>query len=204
MTIGPPLKTILDSPGLQLDGFIAPGHVSTVIGTRPYDFMARDYGKPVVVTAFEPIDILHATVMLVRQLREGRCEVENQYTRVVRREGNRACARRARRDDGVARHVRVARPRLDRAAARSSCGPSWPGGTPRLASSCRAARVEDPKACQCGEVLVGAIKPWECKVFGTACTPERPIGTCMVSSEGACAAYYNYGRLAKRRERVPA
>ena len=88
MTIGPPLRAILDSPGLQLDAFIAPGHVSTVIGTRPYDFISRDYGKPVVVTAFEPLDILHATVMIARQLREGRCDVENQYTRVVRRDGN--------------------------------------------------------------------------------------------------------------------
>ena len=88
VTIGPPLKAILDSPGLRLDGFIAPGHVSTVIGTRPYDFIVSGYGKPVVVTAFEPVDILQAAVMLLRQLRDGRCEVENQYTRVVRRDGN--------------------------------------------------------------------------------------------------------------------
>jgi hydrogenase expression/formation protein HypD len=203
VTIAPPLRAILDSPGLLLEAFIAPGHVSTVIGTRPYDFIVRDYGKPVVVTAFEPIDILQAVVMLLRQLREGRCEVENQYTRVVRRDGNpRALAAidetMELRDtfewrglgwiEGSALQLRPAFAEWD-AEARFEL----PG-----------ARIEGPKACQCGEVLIGAIKPWECRVFGTACTPERPIGTCMVSSEGACAAYYNYGRLARRREPAPA
>ena len=203
VTIGPPLRAILDSPGLRLEAFIAPGHVSTVIGTRPYDFIVREYGKPVVVTAFEPIDILQATIMLVRQLREGRCEVENQYTRVVRRGGNpRALA--ALEETMELRETfewrglgwieqSALKLRTEFAAWDAEARFELPGD-----------RVEDPKACQCGEVLIGAIKPWECKVFGTACTPERPIGTCMVSSEGACAAYYNYGRLARRREPAPA
>jgi hydrogenase expression/formation protein HypD len=203
VTIGPPLKAILDSPGLRVDGFIAPGHVSTVIGTRPYDFIVRDYRKPVVVTAFEPLDILQAVVMLLRQLGEGRCEVENQYTRVVTRDGNpRALAAIEEtmelRDTfewrglgWIERSALRIRPEL--AAWDAEARFELPGG-----------RLEDPKACQCGEVLVGAIKPWECRVFGTACTPERPIGTCMVSSEGACAAYYAYGRLETRRERVRA
>ena len=166
-----------------------------MIGTRPYDFIVRDYGKPVVVTAFEPIDILHATVMLVRQLREGRCEVENQYTRVVRRDGN-------------PRALAALEETMELRDTFEWRGLGW---IERSALKLRAefaewdaearfelpgTRIDDPKACQCGEVLIGAIKPWECKVFGTACTPERPIGTCMVSSEGACAAYYNYGRLA--------
>src|SRR5205085_2782351 len=117
-----PLKAILESRDLRLDGFLGPGHVSTVIGNRPYRFVPKVYGKPLVTAGFEPLDMLQSIVMLCHQLNEGRCEVENQYTRAVPEEGN---------------------------------------------------------------------------VFGTACTPETPIGTCMVSSEGACAAYYNYGRFAK-------
>ena len=203
VTIAPPLRAILDSPGLRLDALIAPGHVSTVIGTRPYDFIVEDYGKPVVVTAFEPLDILQATLMLLRQLRDGRCEVENQYTRVVRREGN-------------PRALAALEETMELRETFEWRGLGW---IPRSALKLRPEladwdaevrfelpgnRVDDPKACQCGEVLTGAIKPWECRVFGTACTPERPIGTCMVSSEGACAAYYNYGRHARPRETVHA
>ena len=203
VTIGPPLQAILDSPGVRIDGFIAPGHVSTVVGTRPYDFIVSDYHKPVVVTAFEPLDILQSVVMLLRQLRDGRCEVENQYTRVVRRDGNpRALA--------VLEETMELRETFEwrglgwiaRSALRLR--PEFAEWDAEVRFELPGRRVEDPKACQCGEVLTGAIKPWECKVFGTACTPERPIGTCMVSSEGACAAYYNYGRVIREREHVPA
>jgi hydrogenase expression/formation protein HypD len=195
VTIGPPLRAILDSPGLRLDAFIAPGHVSTVIGTRTYDFIVRDYGRPVVVTAFEPLDILQAVVMVLRQFRDRRCEVENQYTRVVRRDGNpRAIA-------AIEETMELAETFewrglgwIERSGLRLR--PEFADWDAEARFELPGNRVEDPKACQCGEVLVGAIKPWECKVFGTACTPERPIGTCMVSAEGACAAYYNYGRLA--------
>jgi hydrogenase expression/formation protein HypD len=194
VTIGPPLKAILDSPGLRLDAFIAPGHVSTVIGTRTYDFIVRDYARPVVVTAFEPLDILQAVVMVLRQLRDRRCEVENQYTRVVRRDGNpRAIA-------AIEETMELGETFewrglgwIERSGLRLR--PEFADWDAEARFELPGNRVEDPKACQCGEVLVGAIKPWECKVFGTACTPERPIGTCMVSAEGACAAYYNYGRL---------
>ena len=203
VTIVPPLRTILDSPGLQLDAFIAPGHVSTVIGTRPYEFIPAEYGKPVAVAAFEPIDILHSVVLILRQLREGRCEVENQYTRVVTRDGN-LRAQAAIEETMELRETfewrglgsipeSALRPRPEFAEWDAERRYSLPG-----------VQVADPKACQCGEVLIGAIKPWECRVFGTACTPERPIGTCMVSSEGACAAYYAYGRGAGRRDPVPA
>jgi hydrogenase expression/formation protein HypD len=203
VTIGPPLRAILDSPGLKLDGFIAPGHVSTVIGTRPYDFIVEEYGKPVVVTAFEPLDILQATLMLLRQLRDRRCEVENQYTRVVRRDGNpRALAALEEtmelRDTFEWRGLGW----IEQSALKLR--PEFADWDAEARFELPGARVEDPKACQCGEVLIGAIKPWECRVFGTACTPERPIGTCMVSSEGACAAYYNYGRLARPRDTIPA
>ena len=203
VTIGPPLRAILDSPGLRLDAFIAPGHVSTVVGTRVYDFIVEEYAKPVVVTAFEPLDILQAVVMILRQIRDGRCDVENQYTRVVRRDGN-------------PRAIEALAETMELRDTFEWRGLGWIEGSalklrPEFARwdaearfEVPGARIADPKACQCGEVLIGAIKPWECRVFGTACTPEQPIGTCMVSSEGACAAYYNYGRLAKRRDRMPA
>jgi hydrogenase expression/formation protein HypD len=194
VTIIPAIKAILDSPDLRLDGFIGPGHVSTIIGLRPYTFIARDYGKPIVMAGFEPLDVLQAVYMLVQQISEGRVEVENQYTRVVRPEGNRQALQ-------VMAQVFELRPffewrglgfisssalklRQDFAAFDAERLYAVPG-----------LRIADPKACQCGEVLKGVLKPWECKVFGTACTPEMPIGTCMVSSEGACAAYYNYGRF---------
>jgi hydrogenase expression/formation protein HypD len=195
VTIVPPIKAILDSPDLRLDGFIGPGHVSTVIGTAPYRFVAERYHRPLVTAGFEPLDILQAVVMLLRQWRDGRCEVENQYARVVSEQGNeRALA--------CIADVFELRPHFE-----------WRGlgfiaqSALRLRERYAAfdaerhfdvpgVRIADPKACQCGEVLKGALRPWECKVFGTACTPETPIGTCMVSSEGACAAYYSYGRLA--------
>ena len=203
VTIIPAIRAILDSPDLRLDGFIGPGHVSTVIGLRPYRFIAGDYGKPVVVSGFEPLDVLQGVYLILRQLREGRSEVENQYSRVVREGGQPAGAAGDRRDDGAAHHLRVARARLhlaertEAAAGVRRLGRRGPLPDPGV-------RVADPKACQCGEVLKGVIKPWECKVFGTACTPDHPIGTCMVSSEGACAAYYNYGRHAGRRRRETA
>ena len=194
VTIVPPLKAILTSPDLRLDGFLGPGHVSTVIGNRPYEFVPRQHGKPLVTAGFEPLDILQAVVMLLQQFADGRCKVENQYTRVVVDDGNPIALR-------ILEQVFTLRPHFE-----------W-RGLGFIAQSALAlredfaefdaerlfelpgVRVADPKACQCGEVLKGVIKPWECKVFGTACTPETPIGTCMVSSEGACAAYYTFGRL---------
>ncbi|MCB1015762.1 MAG: hydrogenase formation protein HypD [Acidimicrobiales bacterium] len=194
VTIAPPLRALLDTPDHQLDGFIGPGHVSTVVGTTVYDFVALEHGLPLVVAGFEPLDVLTAVAMLLAQLREGRCEVENEYERVVRREGNPVAL-------ALLDEVFRTRPAFE-----------WRGlGTlpdsglalrPELAAfdaeerfGVPGATVADPRVCQCGQVLRGVIEPWECKVFGTACTPETPIGTCMVSSEGACAAYHEYGRL---------
>ncbi len=194
VTIVPPIKAILESPDLRLDGFLGPGHVSTVVGNRPYRFVPEKYGKPLVTAGFEPLDILQAIVMLLMQIREGRCEVENQYTRVVRDEGNRRALQ-------ILAEVFELRPHFEwrglgfisQSALRLR--PEFAEWDAELRYAVPGVRVADPKACQCGEVLKGVIKPWECKVFGTACTPETPIGTCMVSSEGACAAYYNFGRL---------
>jgi hydrogenase expression/formation protein HypD len=201
VTIVPPLRALFDSPDLRLDGFIGPGHVSTVVGARPFEFIPADYGKPIVVAGFEPLDVLQAVRMILAQLAEGRCEVENQYTRVVPYEGNgRALA--------VLAEVFALRPHFEwrgmgfisQSGLRLS--DAYADFDAELKYAVPGVRVADPKACQCGEVLKGVIKPWECKVFGTACTPDHAIGTCMVSPEGACAAYYNYGRLARERVRA--
>ncbi|GAC1429537.1 MAG: hydrogenase formation protein HypD [Ktedonobacteraceae bacterium] len=200
VTIIPAMKAILDSPDLRLDGFIGPGHVSMVIGLRPYTFVARDHHKPVVMAGFEPLDIIQAVHMLVTQISEGRAEIENQYARVVRPEGNTKAL------EAMGRTMEL-RPFFEwrglgfithsALKLRSEFAP-WDA---ELRFQVPGLRVADPKACQCGEVLKGVIKPWECKVFGTACTPETPIGTCMVSPEGACAAYFNYGRYSMASER---
>jgi hydrogenase expression/formation protein HypD len=201
VTIVPPLRALLDSPDLRLDGFIGPGHVSTVVGARPFEFISATYRKPVVIAGFEPLDILQAIQMILVQLREGRCEVENQYRRVVPYDGNQRALE-------VMAEVFALRPHFEWRGLGfiSHSGlrltDAYADFDAELRFTVPGIRVADPKACQCGEVLKGVIKPWECKVFGTACTPERPIGTCMVSSEGACAAYYNFGRFAREREVV--
>jgi hydrogenase expression/formation protein HypD len=203
VTIIPAIRAILESPDLRLDGFVGPGHVSTVIGTRPYRFIADGYGKPLVVAGFEPLDVLQAVWMILRQLADGRSEVENQYTRVVREEGN------PRALQAIAETMELRTTFEWRGLGFISQSAlklrgEFADWDAELRYEVPGIRVADPKACQCGEVLKGVIKPWECKVFGTACTPERPIGTCMVSSEGACAAYYNYGRFTRRLEAVEA
>jgi hydrogenase expression/formation protein HypD len=204
VTIIPAIRALLDSPDLRLDAFIGPGHVSTVIGLRPYRFIARDYGKPVVVSGFEPLDVLQGVQMVLRQLREGRSEVENQYTRVVREQGN-PLAMRALAQTMELRTTFEWRGLGFISQSALKLREEFRDWDAEVRYELPGVRVADPKACQCGEVLKGVIRPWECKVFGTACTPEHPIGTCMVSSEGACAAYYNYGRHAgRRREPAPA
>ena len=198
--VNPAIKAILDSPGMSLDGFVGPGHVTAVIGCEPYQWVARDYAKPIVVSGFEPLDILQSVQMLLLQLKQGRSEVENQYKRAVPWEGNA-------RAQAVIEEVMEPRPTFEWRGLGSIPGSAlklrreFAPFDAELLFHVPGVRVEDPKACQCGEVLKGAIKPWECRVFGTACTPETPIGTCMVSSEGACAAYYNFGRFDRRQLR---
>ncbi len=201
VTIEPPLRALLDSPGLQLDGFVGPGHVASIVGARPFGFIPAEYGRPIVVSGFEPLDVLQSIHMLIAQLGEGRCEVENQYARVVSWEGNPRALEAM--DEVFELRAEfewrglgfIPASGLGLSAAYAELDAERRFAIP-------GARVADPEACQCGEVLTGQIKPWECKVFGTACTPERPIGTCMVSPEGACAAYYNYGRYTREREVV--
>ncbi|HVS15995.1 MAG TPA: hydrogenase formation protein HypD [Thermoanaerobaculia bacterium] len=191
VTIVPALRAILDSPGMRLDAFIGPGHVSTVIGCRPYEFVARDHGRPVVISGFEPLDLLQALVMALRQLREGRAAVENQYGRVVPWEGNRAALR-------AMAEVFELRPYFEWRGlgfiSQSALGlrPDFARWDAEVRFETPGVRVTDPKAAQCGEVLKGVLKPHQCKLFGRECTPETPVGALMVSSEGACAAYHQY------------
>ncbi|MFO1264448.1 MAG: hydrogenase formation protein HypD [Rhodoferax sp.] len=193
------ITQILESPEVRqwgtvpIDGFIGPAHVSTVIGSRPYEHFADEYRKPVVIAGFEPLDVMQAVLMLVRQVNEGRCEVENEFARAVTREGN------VKAQDRVAEVFELRR------------AFEWRGLSvvPYSALRIRAAyaqwdaekrfplpyqSVPDNKACECGAILRGVKRPQDCKLFGTVCTPENPIGSCMVSSEGACAAHYSYGR----------
>jgi len=189
----PALKALLAAPDLQLDGFLGPGHVSAIIGMQPYEFIARDHGKSVVLSGFEPVDVLQSVYLIVKQKTEGRSAVENQYSRAIKYEGNLTALK-------LMDQTMEVRPFFE-----------WRGlgSIPESALKLRSdfsqfdaelrfdvpgLKVEDPKICQCGEVLRGALKPHQCRAFATACTPEAPIGTCMVSSEGACAAYYKYGR----------
>jgi len=201
VTIIPAIKAILDSPDLRLDAFLGPGHVSTVIGCRPYDFIAREHGKPLVCAGFEPLDLLQSTYMIMKQLKAGRAEVENQYGRVVPWDGNPVALK-------VLADVFTLRPYFEWRGLGSipqsalALSERYSEYDAELTFQVPGVRVADPKACQCGEVLKGVLRPWECKVFGTACTPETPIGTCMVSPEGACAAYYNFGRLHRETARL--
>jgi hydrogenase expression/formation protein HypD len=191
VTILPAIRAILDSPDMRLDGFVGPGHVSTVIGCRPYDWIAKDERKPVVVSGFEPLDILQSIVMLLRQLRKGEARVENQYKRVVPWEGNRAALR-------AMGEVFELRPYFEWrglgfiSQSALKIRPSYAQWDSEQRFTVPGVRVTDPKAAQCGEVLKGVLKPVQCKLFGRECTPEQPVGALMVSSEGSCAAYFNY------------
>jgi hydrogenase expression/formation protein HypD len=196
ITIVPTIKAILDSPDLQLDGFLGPGHVSMVIGTAPYEFVSGHYRKPLVVAGFEPLDVLLSIMMVLRQIKAGRAVVENQYARVVPEAGNMP---------GLKAVAQVYELReffewrglgsIDHSGVRFRDRYASFDAERRFAVP--NATIADPKSCQCGEVLKGVLKPWQCKVFGSACTPERPLGALMVSSEGACAAYYQYGGIKK-------
>ena len=194
ITIIPTLRAILDSPDLNIDGFLGPGHVSMVIGSRPYEFIARDFNKPITIAGFEPLDVLQSVWMVLAQIAEGRAEVENQYGRVVPRDGNRLALNAVQEVFEVREFfewrglgsIDYSGVRMREAYAAFDAERKF--SIPNL-------KVADPKSCQCGDVLKGLIKPGQCKVFGTACSPETPLGALMVSTEGACAAYYNYGRV---------
>ncbi|MBV7380768.1 hydrogenase formation protein HypD [Maritimibacter dapengensis] len=197
ITVPPPIKALLDDPHMVLDGFVGPGHVSMVIGTHPYDFIADDYGKPIVVAGFEPLDLLQSVLMVLEQIRDGRAVVENQYARVVPEHGNPVSL--AAIEDVYEKRPSFAwrglgeidesglRIREKYAAfdAEAKFGIGYGAEVERS--------VEEPEGCACSQVMTGRIKPTGCPQFGLGCTPEMPLGALMVSSEGACAAYYQYG-----------
>ena len=193
-TVPPALKALLDSGEVRVNGFILPGHVSTVIGSAPYGFIASDYRKPSVITGFDAGDILSGIRMILEQLASGKAEVEIQYKRVVRREGN-------------PRAVAVLNKCFEPDDAQWRGIGTIPMSGLKLREEFRhrdirsvfvldVPEAEDhATACSCGEVLKGVKIPTDCKLFGKACTPDRPVGPCMVSSEGSCAAYYKYKAL---------
>jgi hydrogenase expression/formation protein HypD len=194
VTIVPAMRAILDSPDMRIDGFVGPGHVSSIIGCRPFEFVAQHYRKPVVVAGFEPLDLLEGILMVLRQLRSGEAKVENQYRRIVPWEGNMAALR-------ALATVFELRPYFEwrglgfisqSALKLKSTFAQWDS---EVRFEVPGVRVTDPRAAQCGEVLKGVLKPPQCKLFGKECNPEHPVGALMVSSEGACAAYYRYARI---------
>ena len=191
ITIPQTLKALLEDKDLDIDAFIGPGHVSMVIGTRDYEFISKVYKKPLVVSGFEPLDILQSIWMILQQLKDGKSLIENQYNRVVSSSGNKNAIK------AISEVYEI----------RDFC--EWRGLGSIENSGVKIKRkyvnfdaekkyelekqkISDPKECQCGEVLKGILKPPDCKVFGKKCTPENPLGALMVSSEGACSAYYKY------------
>ena len=188
--IPPAMELLSSADDLALDGFLCPGHVSTIIGTKAYDPIAKDHGLPCVVAGFEPLDILQGLVMLVAQIREGRSDVENQYRAVVRPEGN---------PRAMAVMEEVFEPADTIWRGLGTIPASGLEIRDEFSDYDAARRFEvdlpdpvEPKGCLCGEMLKGTKQPADCPLFGKACTPRRPVGACMVSSEGTCAAHYRY------------
>ena len=191
------IQSILDTPDagerVRIDGFIGPSHVSAVIGSRPYENFSRDYRKPVVIAGFEPLDVMQAILMLVQQLNGGRACVENQFTRGVSRDGNLKA-------QGLVAEVLEMRPSFEwrglgmlaHSAMRIKARYAEFDAERRFVLAEKA--VRENAACQCPAIIRGIKKPTDCAIFGSVCTPGNPIGSCMVSSEGVCAAYYKYRR----------
>ncbi len=201
------IQNILESPEVRdigrvsIDGFFGPSHVSSIIGSRPYEFFAEEFQRPVVIAGFEPLDVMQSTLMLIRQLNQGRHQVENEYTRVVSRDGNLKA-------QALVSEVFELRRQFE-----------WRGlgSVPYSALQIKQSYADfdaekhfdisniaasDVKGCECPSILRGAKNPTDCKLFGRVCVPENPMGSCMVSSEGACAAYWSYGRFRKNRKSV--
>ncbi|WP_316368473.1 hydrogenase formation protein HypD [Candidatus Thiodiazotropha sp. CDECU1] len=194
------IQNILESPevrelgSVSIHGFFGPSHVSSIIGSRPYEFFAQEFQRPVVIAGFEPLDVMQSALMLIRQLNEGRFVVENEYTRVVSREGNRKAQRL------VAETFELRRSfewrglgQVPYSALKIKQDYASLDAEQRF--SIPVSQAKDVKGCECPAILRGAKRPTDCKLFGTVCTPDNPMGSCMVSSEGACAAYWSYGRF---------
>lgn len=196
--IPPAMKTLVDSKYFRIDGFMCPGHVSAIIGSKPYGFISKQYAIPCVITGFEPLDILQGIYMLVNQHIHNRPEVQIQYSRIVRKEGNPKATRLMYKvfeicdslwrgignipQSGLKLNNKYSRFDIEKSSGIANLEPS-----------------KETKGCICGEILCGVKTPFDCKLFRKTCTPENPIGACMVSSEGTCSAYYKYGEGARKR-----
>ncbi|MEA3413400.1 MAG: hydrogenase formation protein HypD [Pseudomonadota bacterium] len=200
------IQNILESPEVRemgtvsIDGFLGPSHVSSIIGSRPYEFFAEEFQRPVVIAGFEPLDVMQSTLMLIRQLNEGRHEVENEYTRVVTREGN------LKAQSLVAEVFELRRTFEWRGLglvpySALQIKESFAGLDAEKRFDVPTVTASDVKGCECPSILRGVKRPTDCKLFGTVCTPDNPMGSCMVSSEGACAAYWSFGRF--RQPEIP-
>ncbi len=193
------IASILEAPELramdrvEIDGFLGPAHVSVVIGSRPYEFFAEDFAKPVVIAGFEPLDVMQSILMLIRQINEGRAEVETQYTRAVTRDGNETAKALVAEVFEIGRSFEwrgLGEVPYSALRIRERFAP-WDA---ERRFGLVQGRPPENRACECPRILRGAAVPTDCRLFGRQCTPRTPIGSCMVSDEGACAAYYRYGR----------
>ncbi len=194
------IQNILESPEVRemssvvIDGFFGPSHVSSIIGSQPYEFFAEEFQKPVVIAGFEPLDVMQSALMLIRQINNGRHEVENEYTRVVSREGNQKA-------QALVAEVMELRRNFEWRGlgmvpySALQIKQSYADFDAEKRFDVAQIHASDIKGCECPRILRGVKKPIDCKLFGTVCTPENPMGSCMVSSEGACAAYWSYGRF---------
>ncbi|MEW8373845.1 MAG: hydrogenase formation protein HypD [Candidatus Thiodiazotropha sp.] len=200
------IQNILESPevrelgSVSIHGFFGPSHVSSIIGSRPYEFFAEEFQRPVVIAGFEPLDVMQSTLMLIRQLNQGHYRVENEYTRVVSREGNLKAQQLVAKTFELRRSfewrglglVPYSALKIKQAYASLDAEKRFP---------IPVSRAKDIKGCECPAILRGSKRPTDCKLFGSVCTPENPMGSCMVSSEGACAAYWSYGRFRQAEKR---
>lgn len=194
--VPPPLRALLQDPQMRIDGFIGPGHVSMITGAKPYRFIAEEYGRPLVIAGFEPLDLLQSIAMVLEQLAEGRAEIENQYARLVPEDGN---------PQAMAAIETVFEPRdsfdwrglgeIDHSGVKIRAAYAAYDAEQKFGVGYGAGKASgrEPEGCRCGDVIKGLVKPTACPKFGTECLPEQPLGALMVSSEGACAAYYQYG-----------
>lgn len=201
----PALRALLPSSGEvkdPIDGFIGPAHVSTVIGSQPYEFVAAEHHRPLVIAGFEPLDVLQSILMLIRQINAGETRVENEYTRAVQPAGNRK-AQRLMAEVFTPRSSFEWRGLGELPDSALAIRPEFAAWDTEHRFTIPNIPVTDHKACVCAEVLRGVKRPEECKVFATACTPDHPLGSCMVSAEGACAAHYHYGRFRLTRPPCP-
>lgn len=196
VTVPEPMRVLLDDETNKIDAFIGPAHVSVISGSKIYDEFSDEYKKPLVVSGFEPVDVMKSVLMILKQLSDGRCEVEVEYSRSVTHEGNTEAQKLNEKFFERREHFRWRGiGDIAKSALKLKDEYGWLDAEVFYKEILPTQKIDDHKLCICGDILKGKANPKECKVFGKACTPSSPLGSCMVSSEGACAAYYKYGNL---------